>query len=75
MDPDKPECRSPSQSLQQSLQQQESRPRDPEPTEAAVMAAVDGTGADERLVIADTTRDDAWVAVDAADGLKLDDWR
>jgi hypothetical protein len=75
MDPDKPECRSPSQSLQQSLQQQESRPRDSEQTEAAVMAAVDDTGADERLVIADTTRDDAWLDIDAEDGLTLADWR
>jgi hypothetical protein len=73
MDPDKPECRSPSQS--QSLQQKEERETVPEQSEPAVMAALDDTGTREQLVIADTTCDDAWVAVSADESLSLDDWR
>lgn len=75
MDPHKPECRTPSQSLQQSVQQTKDREHAPKQTEPAVMAALDDTGTRERLVIADTTRDDAWVAVDADERLSLDDWR
>ncbi|SEO71743.1 hypothetical protein SAMN04487948_104340 [Halogranum amylolyticum] len=75
MDPHKPECLSPSQSLQQSVQRTQNRERAPEQTEPAVMAALDDTGTREQLVIADTTRDDAWVAVDADERLSLDDWR
>jgi hypothetical protein len=75
MDPDNPECYTPSQSLQQSVPQEAERDHVPEQAETTVMAALDGTGAHEQLVIADTARDDAWVAVNAAESLSLEEWR
>ena len=42
---------------------------------AEVMASVDRTQTGQRLIIADISRDDAWLAADVADALELDDWR
>ncbi|MFC7205035.1 hypothetical protein ACFQJC_16070 [Haloferax namakaokahaiae] len=42
---------------------------------AEVMSSVDRTQSGQRLIIADISRDDAWVAVDVADALALDDWQ
>ncbi|ELZ95220.1 hypothetical protein C440_09087 [Haloferax mucosum ATCC BAA-1512] len=42
---------------------------------AEVMASVDSTQTGQRLIIADISRDDAWLAADVADALALDDWR
>ncbi|EJN58988.1 hypothetical protein HSB1_24090 [Halogranum salarium B-1] len=46
-----------------------------EQSEDAIMAVVDDAGDHEQFVIADTTRDDAWVTVDADESLLLDEWR
>lgn len=40
-----------------------------------VMASIDDEGAEERLVIADVSRDDAWLAVPSADAAALGEWR
>ena len=40
-----------------------------------VMASVDSTSHSEELVIADITRDDAWLSLRASDAPSLDDWR
>jgi len=40
-----------------------------------VMASLDEDGSEERLVIADVSRDDAWVAVRSADAASLGAWR
>lgn len=44
---------------------------DPGPREETVMSAVD----DEDLVIADVSRDDAWLVVPTTEAPALDDWR
>lgn len=74
MDPNKPECPFRSQSIR-SVSAEAERSSASARAETAVMAALDDTGARERLVIADTTRDDAWVAADADASLSLADWR
>ncbi|WP_157572879.1 DUF7556 family protein [Halogranum rubrum] len=74
MNPHKPECHNPSQSLQWSRLQAE-RTTVAEQSEDAIMAVVDDAGDHEQFVIADTTRDDAWVTVDADESLLLDEWR
>ena len=40
-----------------------------------VMASVDDDGATERLVIADVSRDDAWVMLPLSEAATLADWR
>jgi hypothetical protein len=40
-----------------------------------VMASLDGDGPESRLVIADITRDEAWVSVTEADATALSAWR
>ncbi|MEE6210656.1 hypothetical protein U3A55_10870 [Salarchaeum sp. III] len=42
---------------------------------ADVMASIDDEGPEERLVIADVSRDDAWVTIDARDAAPLAEWR
>lgn len=44
-------------------------------SDAEVMAAIDDAGAETRLVIADVSRDEAWLAVETADARSLPDWR
>jgi hypothetical protein len=50
-----------------------------EPSEAddgeEIMAAIDRSGDVSRLVIADVTRDDAWLSVCASEALALCKWR
>jgi len=40
-----------------------------------VMASVDDDGAVERFVIADISRDDAWVMLPLSEAATLSDWR
>ncbi|MFC4552157.1 MULTISPECIES: DUF7556 family protein [Halorussus] len=40
-----------------------------------VMASVDDDGRTERLIIADTTADDAWLSVPTAGSTSLAEWR
>lgn len=40
-----------------------------------VMSAVDSTGDTERFVVADVTRDDAWLATPTADAVSTVEWR
>lgn len=40
-----------------------------------VMASVDDDGRTERLIIADTSADDAWLSVPIAGSTSLPDWR
>jgi hypothetical protein len=40
-----------------------------------VMASLDDEGRESRLVIADISRDDAWVSVTEADATPLSAWR
>jgi len=42
---------------------------------AEVMASVDSTPHGNRFVIADVSRDGAWLATEVADAPALDDWR
>lgn len=42
---------------------------------ADVMASIDDGGPEERLVIADVSRDEAWVTVPSADAAPLSAWR
>ncbi|GGL47215.1 hypothetical protein GCM10009039_01920 [Halocalculus aciditolerans] len=46
----------------------------PAPADHEVMASLD-TGAEERLVIADIARDDAWVSAPTTATAALADWR
>jgi hypothetical protein len=40
-----------------------------------VMAALDDDGSDSRLVIADVSREEAWVSVTADAATRLPEWR
>jgi hypothetical protein len=40
-----------------------------------VMASFDGDGSDSKLVIADISRDEAWVSMTAAEATPLSAWR
>jgi len=40
-----------------------------------VVSAVEERGATEQLVVADITRDEAWVTVDIADAVTTAEWR
>jgi hypothetical protein len=40
-----------------------------------VMASVDDDGCTERLIIADTTADKAWVSVPVSGSVSLQDWQ
>jgi len=40
-----------------------------------VMSAVEESGRGETLVVADITRDDAWVSVETGDAVSTDEWR
>jgi len=40
-----------------------------------VMASIDEADGSERLVIADVSRDDAWVSTPAGCGAALEEWR
>ncbi|WP_435155809.1 DUF7556 family protein [Haladaptatus sp. DFWS20] len=40
-----------------------------------VMASVDDDGNTERLVIADISREDAWISMRVTDATSLPDWR
>jgi hypothetical protein len=40
----------------------------------SVMAAVDAEGGEERLVIADTAREGAWVSMDSGGARALGEW-
>lgn len=40
-----------------------------------IMASVDRTGAVSRFVIADVSRDDAWIAIIVSEALPLESWR
>ena len=73
MDTRNPECYPPSQSLRQSLTEEEQRV--PEEAETAIMAAVDQAQGDTQFIIADTSRDDAWLSMDADASLTLEAWR
>lgn len=46
-----------------------------DPTDAEVMASVDAAPGRTELVIADVSRDDAWLSVRVADAPLLRDWR
>lgn len=72
MNPNKPECHSPPRSVHQPTQEEDedSSERD----EAAVMAAIDGAGEDEQFLIADTSRDDAWLAMGTDESPTLELW-
>jgi hypothetical protein len=39
------------------------------------MAAIDDSGATARLVVADISRDDAWLSIPRAEAPTLDEWR
>jgi hypothetical protein len=45
------------------------------PEEREIMAAVDRTGDVSRYVIADISRDDAWVSILKSEALHLKTWR
>lgn len=71
MNPNNPECHSPTRSANQPTQEEsDSAGGD----EATIMAAVDGTGEDEQFVIADTSCDDAWLAMSADESPELEMW-
>lgn len=40
-----------------------------------VMASLDDDGRTKRLIIADTTADDAWLSVPVSGSVSLEDWR
>jgi len=40
-----------------------------------VVSAVEGSGRTEQLVVADITRDEAWVTVDTDDAVTTTEWR
>jgi hypothetical protein len=40
-----------------------------------IVSAVEEHGTTERLVVADITRDEAWVTVDTADAVTTTEWR
>ncbi|WP_276271862.1 DUF7556 family protein [Haloarcula litorea] len=40
-----------------------------------IVAAVDETDGQPRLVVADVTTDDAWLSMPAADAVSLSEWR
>ncbi|WP_227374989.1 DUF7556 family protein [Haladaptatus halobius] len=42
---------------------------------AEVMASVDDDGRTERLVIADISREDAWISMRMTDAASLSDWQ
>jgi hypothetical protein len=44
-------------------------------TDGEVMAAIDDSAGEERLVIADVSRDDAWVSTLAGRSAPLAEWR
>ncbi len=43
--------------------------------DAEVMASVDDDGETERLVIADISREEAWLSMCVTDATSLSDWR
>ena len=43
--------------------------------DAEVMASVDDDGSTERLVIADISREDAWLSMRVTDAISLPDWQ
>lgn len=43
--------------------------------ETEVMAAIDGDGTQKRVIIADITRDGAWLAVPLSEAASLPAWR
>lgn len=47
----------------------------PERRETDIVAAIDRTGRVSEYIIADISRDDAWVSVSEAEVLPLDTWR
>ncbi|WP_254538407.1 DUF7556 family protein [Halomarina litorea] len=44
-------------------------------TDGEVMAALDNAGPTTQFIIADVTRDDAWLSITASETLDLDEWR
>lgn len=42
--------------------------------EGEVMAAIDEDSGDKRFVVADVSRDNAWVAVPLSDAASLEEW-
>lgn len=44
-------------------------------TDGEVMAAIDEEPAGQRFLVADVSRDDAWVAIALSDAAALDSWR
>ncbi|WP_232686748.1 DUF7556 family protein [Halobacterium zhouii] len=50
-------------------------PPTPRDSGTDVMASLDGDGSDSRLVIADISRDEAWVSMTANDATPLPAWR
>ena len=45
-----------------------------DPTAGRVMASIDAERGVERLIIADVSRDDAWIAMPVGDAPHLTDW-
>ncbi|MFC4450553.1 DUF7556 family protein [Halorussus aquaticus] len=43
--------------------------------QSEVMASLDDDGRTERLIIADTTADDAWLSVPVSGSVTLQDWQ
>ena len=43
-------------------------------SDGETVAAVDEVGGQPHLVVADITRDDAWLAVDEPEAVSLDEW-
>lgn len=43
--------------------------------DSEVMGSVDSSGPVSRYVIADTTKDDAWLSIQASEAPDLGDWR
>lgn len=44
-------------------------------SDGSVMASIDGEREDERLIIADVSRDEAWIAMPMGDAPALSTWR
>ena len=53
----------------------ESAPDGRQDGEGTVMAAIDDSGATARLVVADISRDDAWLSIPRAEAPTLDEWQ
>lgn len=51
------------------------RSQTPRDSGTDVMASLDGDGPDSKFVIADISRDEAWVSVTATDATTLTAWR